>query len=268
MVPLVLLVLVGLTLLVHVPGGGGTLDPAALFHRFLPQHDVTPGLDPLEPIERLLASILRNRESVSLVAGPTFLWFSSRLFASMRNSLSFVYDTQAEPAARRGIIRTFLHNKSRDLAVALVVVVLLLANTLLSAGIALVRARGATLAPPWSLFLGELGRFLTLGLELVFSVSLFYVLYRFAATRRLSYQALLVGAVFSALGFELAKRLFGLYVARTMITTSQWTGAQYGAVIVFVLWVYYMGIVFLLGGVVAERVEARRLQRRQRALLA
>jgi hypothetical protein len=29
-----------------------------------------------------------------------------------------------------------------------------------------------------------------------------------------------------------------------------------------------MGIVFLLGGVVAERVEARQLQRRQRALLA
>jgi hypothetical protein len=153
-------VLVGLTLLVHVPGGGGALDPEALFHRFLPQHDVTPGLDPLEPIERLLASILRNRESVSLVAGPTFLWFSSRLFASMRNSLSFVYDTQAEPPVRRGIIRAFLHNKSRDLAVALVVVVLLLANTLLSAGIALVRARGATLAPPWSLLLGELGRFL------------------------------------------------------------------------------------------------------------
>jgi membrane protein len=186
----------------------------------------------------------------------------------MRNSLSFVYDTQAEPAVQRGIIRAFLHNKSRDLAVALVVVVLLLANTLLSAGIALVRARGATLTPPWSLFLGELGRFLTLSLELVFSVSLFYVLYRFAATRRLSDKALLVGAVFSALGFELAKRLFGLYIARTMISASRWTGAQYGALIVFVLWVYYMGIVFLLGGVVAERVEARRLQRRQRALLA
>ena len=186
----------------------------------------------------------------------------------MRNSLSFVYDTQAEPPVRRGIIRAFLHNKSRDLAVALVVVVLLLANTLLSAGIVLMRARGATLTPPWSLLLGELGRFLTLGLELVFSVSLFYVLYRFAATRRLSDPALVVGAVFSALGFELAKRLFGLYVARTMITTTQWTGAQLrGAHRVRALGVLHgHRLPARRGG--GGTVEARRLQRRQRALLA
>ena len=267
LVPFVLLVLVGFTLLVHVPGSGGTLDPESLFHRFLPRHDSTPGLDPLEPIERLLASILRNRESVSLVAGPTFLWFSSRLFASMRNSLSFVYDTQAEPARQRGIISIFVRNKARDLSVAVVVVVLLLANTLLSAGIALMRTRGESLGPPWSLLVGELGRLLTFALTLAFSISLFFIIYRFAATRRLSTRALMVGSIFSALGFELAKRLFGFYIARSVTSTSRWTGAQFAALVVFVLWMYYMSMVFLVGGVLAERVEARRMQRRQRALL-
>ena len=267
-VPFVLLVLVGFTLLVHVPGSPGTFDPEALFHRFLPQHDTTPGLDPLEPIERLLASILRNRESLSLVAGPSFLWFSSRLFGSMRNSLSFVYDTQAEPDRQRGIISIFVRNKARDLMVALVVVVLFLSNTLLSAGIALLRTQGESLGPPWSLLVGEVGRLLTFALALAVSVALFYVVYRFAATRRLSGRALLVGAVFSALGFELAKRLFGFYIARTVISTSRWTGAQFAALVVFVLWMYYMALVFLIGGVIAERVEARRMQRRQRALLA
>jgi membrane protein len=109
---------------------------------------------------------------------------------------------------------------------------------------------------------------LTSAVTLLFSVSLFYVVYRFAATRRLSDRALMVGSVFSALGFELAKRLFGLYIARSVISTSRWTGAQFAALIVFVLWMYYMAIVFLIGGVIAERVEARRMQRRQRALLA
>jgi YihY family inner membrane protein len=267
-VPFILLVLVGFTLLVQVPGSEGIFDPEALFHRFLPRHDSTPGLDPLEPIERLLASILRNRESVSLVAGPTFLWFSSRLFASMRNALSLVYDTQAEPAQQRGIISIFVRNKVRDLMVALVVVVLLLSNTLLSAGIALLRTRGESLGPPWSLLVGELGRLLTFALALAFSISLFYIIYRFAATRRLSGRALMAGAVFSALGFELAKRVFGFYIASTVISTSRWAGAPFAALVVFVLWMYYMSMVFLIGGVLAERVEARRMQRRQRALLA
>lgn len=268
MVPFVLLVLVGFTLLVHLPGSNGVLDPESLFHAFLPRHNLTPGQDPLEPVEKLLASILRHREGLSLVAGPSFLWFSSRLFASMRNSLSLVYDTQAEPTRQRNIISAFVRNKARDLSVALVVVVLLLANTLLSAGIAVLRSRGETLGPPWSFLVGQAGRALTTGLTLAFSVSLFYVVYRFAATRRLSDRALMVGSIFSALGFELAKRLFGLYIARSIISTSRWTGAQFAALIVFVLWLYYMSMVFLIGGVIAERVEARRMQRRQRALLA
>jgi len=267
MVPFVLLVLVGFTLLVHLPGSDGVLDHEALFHAFLPRHNLTPGQDPLEPVEKLLATILRHREGLSLVAGPSFLWFSSRLFASMRNSLSLVYDTQAEPTRQRNILSAFARNKVRDLSVALVVVLLLLANTFLSAGITVLRSRGESLAPPWSFLVGQAGRVLTRGLTLLFSVSLFYVIYRFAATRRLSSRALMVGSIFSALGFELAKRLFGLYIARSIISTSRWTGAQFAALIVFVLWLYYMSIVFLIGGVIAERVEARRMQRRQRALL-
>jgi hypothetical protein len=39
--------------------------------------------------------------------------------------------------------------------------------------------------------------------------------------------------------------------------------AQLGAVVLFVIWVHFMALVFLLGGVVAERWEARRLQTRQ-----
>jgi len=66
---------------------------------------------------------------------------------------------------------------------------------------------------------------------------------------------------------ELAKRFFGFYIARSVTSTSRWTGAQFAALVVFVLWMYYMSMVFPVGGVLAERVEARRMQRRQRALL-
>ena len=43
--------------------------------------------------------------------------------------------------------------------------------------------------------------------------------------------------------------------------------ANIGAAVLFVLWIYYTAIVFLLGGVVAETWELRKMQRRQRAIL-
>ncbi|MCU0620008.1 MAG: YihY/virulence factor BrkB family protein [Gemmatimonadales bacterium] len=269
LVPFVLLLLVGVTLLVHVPGGGdGTLDPQVLFHRFLPAHDSTPGRDPLEPVERLLASILRNREQLSLVVVPTFLWFSTRLFASMRNALNLVYDVHAEPVRSHGILGNYVRNKGRDMAVALLVVALFLADLLLSAGLAVIRSRGEALGPSFAFFVGEAGRVVTGLLALVFSVTLFYVMYRFASPRRLGDASLLVAAAVAALGYEVAKRLFGVYLARTILPATPWSGGPFGALILFVLWLYYMAIVFLVGGVVAERWEARRLHRRQQALLA
>ena len=43
--------------------------------------------------------------------------------------------------------------------------------------------------------------------------------------------------------------------------------ANIGAAVLFILWVYYTAIVFLLGGVVAETWDLRRMQQRQRIIL-
>ena len=43
--------------------------------------------------------------------------------------------------------------------------------------------------------------------------------------------------------------------------------ANIGAAVLFILWIYYTAIVFLLGGVVAETWELRRMQQRQRTIL-
>ena len=88
-------------------------------------------------------------------------------------------------------------------------------------------------------------------------------MYRFASPRRLSFPSVLIASVFAAVGFEIAKRLYGIYLTRTVLPTSAVGSAQLGAVVLFVIWVHFMALVFLLGGVVAERWEARRLQTRQ-----
>ncbi len=244
---------------------GTTLDPNVLFHRFLPPHNISPGHDPFGPVERLLTRIFQNRGNVSLVVVPTFLWFSTRLFASMRNSLNFVYDVGSRPGARRNFISAYLRGKARDALLALTVATLFLLNTVLTAGLALLRARSeAAVIPSFTLLVSSVGQLFTELIAFAFSLSLFFLAYRFASPRRLSTTSVLIASTFGAFGFEIAKRLYGLYLAKSVLPASAFGGgAQLGALILFVLWVYYMAVVFLIGGVVAERWEARRLQRRQ-----
>jgi membrane protein len=98
-------------------------------------------------------------------------------------------------------------------------------------------------------------------------VSLFYVTYRYASLRKMPWRTALLASVFTAVLFEVAKRLYGLYLANLASLEGAVGDANIGAVVLFVLWIYYTALVFLLGGVVAETWELRNMLRRQRAIL-
>jgi membrane protein len=85
--------------------------------------------------------------------------------------------------------------------------------------------------------------------------------------RRLPWKTALVAATFTALLFELAKRLYALYLANFASLEALGGDANLGAIVLFILWVYYTAIVFLLGAVVAETWELKKMLDRQRAIL-
>lgn len=265
-VPFILLVLIGFTHLAQAVSGGPAVDPDHLFRRFFPSNP-TPGNDPFAFIERLLAGITKNRGQISLYAAPAFLWFSTRLFAGVRTSLNDIYDVSSRPAPRRNFVINWLAGKLRDMGMVVAVVVLFLANTLLSTGLAIIASRGREQLPQFAFFVSTVGRVLGELLALSFSISLFYVTYRYASLRRLPWRTALLASTFTALLFEVAKRLYGLYLANFASLEGPLGDANIGAAVLFVLWVFYTAIVFLLGGVVAETWELRSMQQRQRATL-
>jgi membrane protein len=266
-VPFILLVLIGLTHLVQVVTQGPAVDTVGLFHRFLPPHSALPDGDPFEIIEKLLTGISENRGQLSLYAAPAFLWFATRLFAGIRTSLNDIFDVSLRPAQHRGFIILYLQAKLRDTIMVLGTVILFLTNTLLTTGLAVLEARGAESVPQLAFFVSTVGRILTELLAFSFSVSLFYVTYRYASVRRLPWKTALLAATFTAVLFELAKRLYALYLANFASFQALGGDANLGAVALFILWVYYTAIVFLLGAVVAETWELRKMQGRQRAIL-
>jgi membrane protein len=85
--------------------------------------------------------------------------------------------------------------------------------------------------------------------------------------RRLPWKTALLAATFTALLFELAKRLYALYLTNFASFEGLGGDANLGAIVLFILWVYYTAIVFLLGAVVAETWELKKMLDRQRAIL-
>jgi membrane protein len=267
-VPFVLLMLIGLTHLAQAVTHGPPVDTVLLFHRFLPPHPTAANGDPFGVIERLLTGISQNRGQLSLYAAPAFLWFSTRLFAGVRTALNDIYDVSLRPTRHRAFILLYLQAKLRDTVMVIGTVFLFLANTLLSTALVVLEARGSASVPQLAFFVSSVGRFVTELLAFSFSVSLFFVTYRYASIRRLSWKTVLLASTFTAILFEVAKRLYGLYLAN-FASLNAWGGdANLGAAALFILWVYYTAIVFLLGAVVAETWELRKMQSRQRAIMS
>jgi len=259
-----LLLFAGLGQVLQIIAGTGPIDPRLLFERFFPPHDTSAGSDPFATIEEILAKLTEAGRSLSLVAIPAFLWFSTRLFAGIRTSLNGIFDAWVRPKPMNPIKR-FVLSKLRDLGMVLMVLVLLLANTAVTTGYGLLRAASAFSGVTGQViqtFEGWLGEVL----GVVFLVALFFLLYRHAALRRVHWQAALVASSFAAVAFELAKRLFSLYLSRVGGYGVVSAGTSVGPIIVFVIWVYYSAFVFLLGGVIAETWELRTMQRVQRGI--
>src|SRR5204862_6745199 len=98
-VPFFLLLIAGVTYLLPVLYRGQVDSSTAVsffIDRLLPAHEESP----TSPIHKLVTDILRTRTSFTIYGAIGFIWFSTRLFGSLRTVLAEVFDIEHE----RGII--------------------------------------------------------------------------------------------------------------------------------------------------------------------
>jgi len=205
-------------------------------------------------VEAALGGVMRHRVRITAVALPLFLWFSTRLFGGLRAALNEVFDTDER--------RAWPMAKLLDLSIVLCTGALLVLSSLLTAW----EARNAS-SVSHSFALDWLWRF---GLEttaFALGALLFFLIFKLMPSRRIDWRTALVAAVFCSLGFEVAKRLYALYVTRFATLDRVASDANVVALFLFLLWVYYTAYLFLLGGEVAETYDLIRMRRSQRVQL-
>lgn len=228
----------------------GEIDLHLLLEDFVPIREGTAASDPFQRVETIVQDIVESRGRLSLFGAPLFLWFSTRLFAGVRAALNEVFDTEES--------RSFVVGKLADAGLVLLTGMLLVVNASLSFWIGLLEVGGLGGAAIRAL--GTVTAFLSAAL-------LFFVVYKLAPARRIPWDTAWVAALFCAIAFEAAKQGYRLYLERALQFEHLSANATIGAIILFVIWVYYTAFVFLVGGEVAETYELKKRQRQRRATL-
>lgn len=246
--------LVALALVGHIlsaGAGAAQVDIVPYVRRFLPPPGT--GADPFAPVVEMIAGVVRERGTLTLIGIPLFVWTSTRLFGSLRSCLNEVFDTEET----RGIPKA----KLVDIALVLVAGTLFLLNAGLTEGIALFAGRLSTR-------FGFLEFFAVQLLGYCFIAAMFVIVFRFSPARGTTWRTAAFAAVICTIGFEVAKLLLSLYFRHLFHPERMTTNATIAGLLVFVAWTWYMTYVFLIGGTIAQVYTLRRRQASQRALLS
>ena len=250
-IPLLLLLLSVAGYVLSAQADRAQLELHDYLRRFLPEAAPGAAADPFAPFVKLFEGLINERGTFSLLGVPLFVLLSTRLFGSLRAALNEVFDTDDR--------RPWLRGKAEDVALVIVVTILFIVNTALGQGVEIVAGRYPQLG-----FLEFLGAQV---LAFAAMVVLFVLIFRFTVAHRIRRDTALFAALICAAGFELARFVLGLVVQHFLGKEGIVGDATIGALLLFVVWTYYMACVFLIGGQIAQVYELRRRQAQQRWLL-
>jgi membrane protein len=251
-VPFVLLLVWGLAQVLHNTPEANRLVVHYL-DRMLPPHLESPD----DPTHKLITDVLSGHKQLGIWSAVGFVWFSTRLFGSLRTVLASVFDIEQE----RGIIQ----GKIFDIKITVLSTILITANTLISTYVLIATRTSRQVLEDLGIRKDVMGQASAWATHLVGTLLIgvmFFALYKFLPIRRVRTKTAWVAAGFTSVMFELAKAAFNLYVDN-FNPGSLYSGAA-AAVVVVVVWVYYAALIFILGGEVGQVYELRRTRKRQR----
>ena len=252
--PFMLLLAAGITYLLPIVYAGSinSTDQIGVFlDRLLPAHT-----EPDSPLHKLINDLLRTRRSITIYSAIGFIWFSTRLFGSLRTVLASVFDIETE----RGIIA----GKVFDVKITVVSTLLFAASVTVTTYVGLASHALVSVGLRTDVLSGVdywVGRVL----GFAFLVLMFFALYKFLPIRRVTSQSAWVAAGFTSVCFEGARTAFAYYT-KTFNPVGMYRGTL-TAIVFVVVWCYYAALIFILGGEVGQVFELRRVRRLQREVL-
>jgi membrane protein len=169
---------------------------------------------------------------VILIIGAT------TVFAELQSALDRIW--HIPPSKRPTGIFAILRARLLSFGLILGLVFLLMVSLAVSAGIAAFGTWAGGAMPGWEVTLQVLNMLVSVSITTL----LFAMIFKLMPSTPIAWRDVWVGALVTALLFEVGKVLIGLYLGKSSVTESFATA---GSLVVLLAWVYYAAQIFLLG---------------------
>jgi len=202
----------------------------------------------------LLNAHLFGSGSIGIALGLfTFFISATAAFIELQDDLDAILRAEAPPLARYWV---FLRQRLISMAMILAIGFLLIVSLTIDAGVSafdkyldfdIMNAYVAVMA---------------IGGNLVVSILLFSLIFRYLPTIRLPWKPVLVGAALTAVTFLVGKFLIGFYLGQSHVASAFGAAAS---LITVLLWVYYSSQILLFGAEFIATICGRRLTAKSQA---
>lgn len=199
-------------------------------------------------VQDIMQQVLQARGAFGLIAALGFLWSSAGVFGALSQAINTAWEVE----------RPRPPWEERAIALAMVLsVALLFFLSVCSTAFFEVRGRlSSILLREATASTGPLTTLQAVIIPYVFTLLLFWVLYRVVPHARVTWSDVLPGALLASLVWEVAKHAFAFYVAEFAFYSLVY--GSLAAVIVFLLWSYLSGVIILLGAELSVQHARRR----------
>jgi len=173
-----------------------------------------------------------------LVSVAVLLVGATTVFAELQSALDRIWHVpEAEkPTGVWAVLRARVLSFGLILGLAF----LLMVSLMVSTGVAAFGSWVGGLMPGWEILLQGINLLISVGITTV----LFAMIFKFMPTADVSWRDVGIGAVVTAVLFEVGKQLISIYLNKSGMSESL---AAAGSLVVLLAWVYYAAQIFLLG---------------------
>ena len=207
-----------------------------------------------EDIAGKLNQLLQNSSGFTLLGILIFVWLATRLVGTLRTALREVFDINQD--------RSIIAGKLFDMQMVVVSGTLLALNVGFTVALEILASYSVDVLGMPAYRLRQ-----NIAFPLLAFVSLwtmFVLVYRYLPARRIQWRTAFISATFSSVLFEVLKQIFAWYARNAEFTSTYGNFAFFAIVVIYI---YYMAIVFILGGEVGQVAALRRIRRRQKERL-
>lgn len=214
---------------------------------------LVPGLGP--QVSAVAGQVIAHSGTISLASLVAAIWVASFVFISIQIAVGQIFRQPKKHRSWRLVALSTLWETVRPFLLFFASMTLLMLAFALKNLLAVLRAAAPERARGLIEFLESIPSVPVIG-SFLLSAIVFVVVLQVLTTRILPWRALIPAALVGALGLEIAKVLFAIYLGYVSRALT-FTGSAAAAVI-FMLWIYYAAIVLLYSIEVAAVLSGER----------